>query len=258
MLKWVTSFPGNPRRGLPTVTGIVLVSDADNGEPLAMLDARAVTALRTGAAAAVADPGAGARGRAHASASSAAGCTALWVGPLPGRRGVRARRLLRPRPRRGRRGRRGARLGGRRPGRGARVRRRLHGHAGGGDRGRARRPCGPGQHLNLLGADGPGKAEATVEAVAARARRGPRLLRRVGAGQPRRRADGRGRGRRRAPRGRHGAGRRLRRARARARLGGEEITLFDSTGLAIQDLAIALGALEALRAGAVKPQTVSL
>ena len=54
VLKWVTSFPGNPRRGLPTVTGIVLVSDADNGEPVAMLDARAVTALRTGAAAAVA------------------------------------------------------------------------------------------------------------------------------------------------------------------------------------------------------------
>src|SRR5207249_4872416 len=53
-LKWVTSFPGNPRRGLPTVTGIVLVSDAGSGEPLAMLDARAVTALRTGAAAAVA------------------------------------------------------------------------------------------------------------------------------------------------------------------------------------------------------------
>src|ERR671937_1562810 len=50
-LKWVTSFPGNPRRGLPTVTGVVLVSDADNGEPLALMDARAVTALRTGAAA---------------------------------------------------------------------------------------------------------------------------------------------------------------------------------------------------------------
>ena len=30
-LKWVTSFPGNPRRNLPTVTGILLVSDADNG-----------------------------------------------------------------------------------------------------------------------------------------------------------------------------------------------------------------------------------
>ena len=38
----------------------------------------------------------------------------------------------------------------------------------------------------------------------------------------------------------------------------DEITLFDSTGLAIQDLAIAIGALESLRAGAVKPQTISL
>jgi ornithine cyclodeaminase/alanine dehydrogenase-like protein (mu-crystallin family) len=37
-----------------------------------------------------------------------------------------------------------------------------------------------------------------------------------------------------------------------------EITLFDSTGLAIQDLAIALGALAALEAGAVKPRTISL
>ena len=54
ILKWITSFPDNPARGLPTVTGIVLVSDANNGEPIAMVDARAVTALRTGASAAVA------------------------------------------------------------------------------------------------------------------------------------------------------------------------------------------------------------
>ena len=38
----------------------------------------------------------------------------------------------------------------------------------------------------------------------------------------------------------------------------DQITLFDSTGLAIQDLAIVLGALEALRAGVVKAQTVDL
>ena len=49
VLKWVTSFPGNPARGLPTVTGVVLLSDAANGELLAVLDAGAVTALRTGA-----------------------------------------------------------------------------------------------------------------------------------------------------------------------------------------------------------------
>ena len=31
LLKWVTSFPGNPAQGLPTVTGLVLLSDASNG-----------------------------------------------------------------------------------------------------------------------------------------------------------------------------------------------------------------------------------
>jgi alanine dehydrogenase len=54
VLKWVTSFPRNPERGLPTVGGIVLLSDASNGRLLAQLDAGALTALRTGAAAVVA------------------------------------------------------------------------------------------------------------------------------------------------------------------------------------------------------------
>jgi ornithine cyclodeaminase/alanine dehydrogenase-like protein (mu-crystallin family) len=53
-LKWVTSFPENPRRGLPTVGGVVLLSDARDGRLLAQLDAGAVTALRTGAAAVLA------------------------------------------------------------------------------------------------------------------------------------------------------------------------------------------------------------
>ena len=140
-------------------------------------------------------------------------------------------------------------LGGGRPQRGACLRRRLHDHPGRPDslRGRA----APGQHLNLLGADGPGKAEASVEAVTRaldggrlfcdeweQASHGGELTGAVAAGLVRREdvtelgavcaglAPGRG---------------------SRAR-----ITLFDSTGLAIQDLAIALGALEALRAGAVK------
>src|SRR4051794_33522539 len=54
LLKWVTSFPGNPAHGLPTVSGVVLVSDASNGMLVAALDAGAVTALRTGAAAVLA------------------------------------------------------------------------------------------------------------------------------------------------------------------------------------------------------------
>jgi alanine dehydrogenase len=54
LLKWVTSFPGNPERGLPTVTGLVVLSDANDGRLLAILDAAAVTALRTAAAAVLA------------------------------------------------------------------------------------------------------------------------------------------------------------------------------------------------------------
>src|SRR6201982_4219568 len=38
-LKWVTSFPGNPARGLPTVAGLVLLSDASDGSLVAMLGA---------------------------------------------------------------------------------------------------------------------------------------------------------------------------------------------------------------------------
>src|SRR4051794_24619774 len=56
MLKWISSFPQNPTRPdpLPTVIGLLIVSDATTSEPLAILDAGAVTALRTGAVAAVA------------------------------------------------------------------------------------------------------------------------------------------------------------------------------------------------------------
>src|SRR3954452_11543209 len=71
LVKWVTSFPGNPARGLPTVTGLIVLSDLDTGEPLLLLDARSVTALRTGAVAAVA---ARALGRADARRAGLVGC----------------------------------------------------------------------------------------------------------------------------------------------------------------------------------------
>src|SRR6058998_1798729 len=53
ILKWVTSFPRNAERGLPAVAGALLVSSAETGELLAIVDCAAVTSLRTGAAAAV-------------------------------------------------------------------------------------------------------------------------------------------------------------------------------------------------------------
>jgi alanine dehydrogenase len=53
LLKWVTSFPGNSAKGLPVVRGEVLLSDAETGEELAVIECSSVTSLRTGAAAAV-------------------------------------------------------------------------------------------------------------------------------------------------------------------------------------------------------------
>jgi alanine dehydrogenase len=49
------NFPENPRRfGLPTIQGTIVLADADNGVPLAIIESGSVTALRTGAATAVA------------------------------------------------------------------------------------------------------------------------------------------------------------------------------------------------------------
>ena len=73
------NFPSNPQqRGFPTVQGAVLLMDAESGEPRALLDSAAVTALRTAAATSVAARwlarpdsatativGCGVQGRAH-------------------------------------------------------------------------------------------------------------------------------------------------------------------------------------------------
>lgn len=48
------NFPGNPAVGLPTIQGAVLLFDATNGTPLAIMDSISITALRTAAASAVA------------------------------------------------------------------------------------------------------------------------------------------------------------------------------------------------------------
>ena len=52
-LKWVSGFPGNPSRGLPYITGAIIVNDAETGVPVAFLDAGEITAARTAAASGV-------------------------------------------------------------------------------------------------------------------------------------------------------------------------------------------------------------
>jgi ornithine cyclodeaminase/alanine dehydrogenase len=49
------NFPGNPsRHGLPSIQGVMLLFDANDGRPLAIMDSIELTVLRTGAATAVA------------------------------------------------------------------------------------------------------------------------------------------------------------------------------------------------------------
>jgi alanine dehydrogenase len=49
------NFPENPRRhGLPSIQGVIVLCDADDGRPLAVMDSMEVTARRTAAATAVA------------------------------------------------------------------------------------------------------------------------------------------------------------------------------------------------------------
>ena len=234
LLKWVTSFPGNPARGLPTVTGLVLLSNAETGELEAVLDAAAVTALRTAAAGVVA-----------AEALGRAGGSTAVIGL--GVNGAETVRMFRAR---------GAeplvwdvdpeRLTASAQELGARPAESLE-QALAADSVVTVTPgreilfrsgsLRPGQHVSLMGADGPGKAQVAVEELARasvfcddwkQASHGGELAAGVAAGVLRRddvtqlgdvlAGDSRG------------------------RTGDEEITLFDSTGLAIQDLAIARAA----------------
>ncbi|MBX5474362.1 MAG: ornithine cyclodeaminase family protein [Thermoleophilia bacterium] len=237
LLKWVTSFPGNPSRGLPTVSGLVLVSSAEDGRLVALLDAGAVTALRTGAAAVLAAEtlgrpdaetaavvGAGVNGEATALAFAARGRAPLIWDVDRERAAAVAERV-------------GGRAAASReealaadlvatvtPGREVLL------------------PAGslrPGQHVSLMGADGPGKAEIAVEELARahvfcddweQASHGGECAAAVEAGALGREDV--------TALGDVLAG------TAPGRSSPEEITAFDSTGLALQDLAIALAALE--------------
>jgi ornithine cyclodeaminase/alanine dehydrogenase len=52
-LKWVSGFIDNPKRGLPYITGLLILNDAETGLPLAVMDCVWITGMRTGAATAL-------------------------------------------------------------------------------------------------------------------------------------------------------------------------------------------------------------
>jgi ornithine cyclodeaminase/alanine dehydrogenase-like protein (mu-crystallin family) len=49
-LKWVAGYPGNQPLGIPYIHGLLVLSDAGTGRPLAVMDATWITELRTAAA----------------------------------------------------------------------------------------------------------------------------------------------------------------------------------------------------------------
>jgi ornithine cyclodeaminase/alanine dehydrogenase len=53
-VKWVSGFPDNYQRGLPYITGLLIFNDVETGLPLSVMDCIWITAMRTGAATAVA------------------------------------------------------------------------------------------------------------------------------------------------------------------------------------------------------------
>jgi alanine dehydrogenase len=239
VLKWVTSFPGNPGRGLPTVTGVVLLSDASNGSLLAVLDAAAVTALRTGAAAVLAAEtlgregaesasvvGAGVNGRAAARTFLERGRDViLW--DLDASRAQTAADEL------------GARVA-------SSAEEALQAElvvtmTPGHEPLLAEGSLRPGQHVSLMGADGPGKSEIAVQELVRtcvfcddweQASHNGELANAVAAGAVCRQDVTE-----------LGA---VLTGEAPGRQSPDDVTLFDSTGLAIQDLAIALAAMESV------------
>ena len=52
-LKWVSGFMENYKRGLPYITGLLVLNDVETGLPLAVMDCVWITAKRTGAATAL-------------------------------------------------------------------------------------------------------------------------------------------------------------------------------------------------------------
>jgi ornithine cyclodeaminase/alanine dehydrogenase-like protein (mu-crystallin family) len=53
-VKWVSGFPDNYKRGLPYITGLLILNDPETGLPVSVMDCEWITAMRTAAATAVA------------------------------------------------------------------------------------------------------------------------------------------------------------------------------------------------------------
>ncbi|HEY4717801.1 MAG TPA: ornithine cyclodeaminase family protein [Anaerolineales bacterium] len=53
-MKWVSGYPGNQAKGLPYISGLLILNDPETGVPLAVMDCTWITAKRTGAATALA------------------------------------------------------------------------------------------------------------------------------------------------------------------------------------------------------------
>ena len=52
-IKWVSGYPGNQAKGLPYITGLLILNDEVTGLPYSVMDCTWITAYRTGAATAV-------------------------------------------------------------------------------------------------------------------------------------------------------------------------------------------------------------
>ena len=52
-IKWVSGYPENASRGLPYISGLLILNDVDTGIPYAVMDCTWITAYRTGAASAL-------------------------------------------------------------------------------------------------------------------------------------------------------------------------------------------------------------
>jgi ornithine cyclodeaminase/alanine dehydrogenase len=52
-IKWVSGFPENQNRGLPYITGLLILNDPETGIPISVMDCTWITAMRTGAATAL-------------------------------------------------------------------------------------------------------------------------------------------------------------------------------------------------------------